>query len=79
MMPDLLSRWGIEKVYIAGLALDYCVKFTALDVMKKLEIPTTVLIDATRAVDPKTGVEAMGELKDAGIKFMNSTDFPHTT
>jgi nicotinamidase/pyrazinamidase len=69
----------ISQVYVAGLALDYCVKFTALDVMKKLEIPTTVLIDATRAVDPKTGVEAMGELKDAGIKFMNSTDFPHTT
>jgi hypothetical protein len=40
-------------------------------------IQTTVLQDATRAVDPKTETIAIGELKKAGVKLMNSTDFPH--
>jgi hypothetical protein len=37
-------------------------------------IQTTVLQDATRAVDPKTEIIAIGELKKAGVKLMNSTD-----
>jgi nicotinamidase/pyrazinamidase len=31
-LPELLKDQGITHVYVVGLALDYCVKFTALDV-----------------------------------------------
>jgi nicotinamidase/pyrazinamidase len=74
MMPDFLSRWGIEKVYIAGLALDYCVKFTALDIATKLNIDTTILIDATRAVAPDTREEAIKLLTESGVHFAKSTE-----
>ena len=70
----MLATWQIDKVYIAGLALDYCVKFTALDVATKLNIDTTILIDATRAVAPDTRKEAMKILTESGVHFANTTD-----
>ncbi len=30
-LAEYLSNHGISEVYIAGLATDYCVKYTALD------------------------------------------------
>lgn len=30
-LAEYLSNQGISEVYIAGLATDYCVKYTALD------------------------------------------------
>jgi len=50
----LLGEWlraqGIDQLYVAGLALDYCVKASALDALKE-GLETTVLLDATRAVN----------------------------
>ena len=35
-LADLLQAQAIDRVYVAGLALDYCVKFTAIDLQTKL-------------------------------------------
>ncbi|WP_373398825.1 bifunctional nicotinamidase/pyrazinamidase [Algoriphagus halophilus] len=65
----------IKKVYIAGLALDYCVKFTALDA-HGLGFETYLIVDATRAVnvDPMDGDFAIEELLGLGIKLINSQE-----
>lgn len=49
-LPDVLRALGVEHVYIGGLALDYCVKFTGLDAARE-GFGCTVLLDATRAVN----------------------------
>jgi nicotinamidase/pyrazinamidase len=74
-LADYLREQGIRRVFVAGLALDYCVKFTALDA-KSLGFETLLLIDATRAVNlqPEDGQRALEELKAAGIHCLESKD-----
>ena len=67
---ELLSGRGIRRIYVGGLATDYCVKATALDgIAQGLEV--IVLEDAIRAVDiaPGDGARAMEQMKSAGVKF----------
>ncbi|MCL2818699.1 MAG: bifunctional nicotinamidase/pyrazinamidase [Actinomycetia bacterium] len=67
-LATYLHEAGIIKVVVVGLALDYCVKFTALDAVKN-GFETTVVVDATRAVNlaPDDGEAAIAQLRDAGV------------
>lgn len=58
---------GIETVVLAGLALDYCVKESALDAVERFR--TFVLADGTRAVNlrPGDGSRAVAEMVLAGV------------
>lgn len=62
-----LGRMGVDKVYVGGLATDYCVKATVLDALK-CGLKTYVLIDACRAVNsnPGDGDRALREMEGAG-------------
>jgi nicotinamidase/pyrazinamidase len=66
-LADLLTVRGVERVFVCGLATDYCVKATALDA-RALGYPTTILLDAIAAVDlqPGDGQRALDELRTAG-------------
>ena len=57
----------IESVAVVGLALDYCVKETALDAARLYA--TTLLADGTKPVNLKTGdgVRAVAEMVSAGV------------
>ncbi len=50
----ILRERAIERVVVAGLATDYCVKATALDAVE-LGFDTVVLLDAVAAVDLEQG------------------------
>lgn len=73
-LGDFLKSKGIEKVYVCGLAQDYCVKFTALDAIS-LGFDTFLIADATRPVNlnPSDGDQALVDLKSAGVKVILST------
>lgn len=68
-----LQENQIDTVFICGLALDYCVKFTALDA-KSLGFDTYLIEDATRAVNlsPTDGELAIQEMKQKGIHIISS-------
>lgn len=74
-----LAAWlrarGVEAVYIAGLALDYCVKWTALD-SADLGFSTHLVRDATRPVElhPGDGAAAERALLDAGVRLVHSAE-----
>jgi nicotinamidase/pyrazinamidase len=74
-LADYLKSLGIHRVFVCGLALDYCVKFTAMDA-KSLGFETFVILDATRAVnlDPEDGAKAIAELQQKGIKVLSSKE-----
>lgn len=55
-----------EFVVVAGLALDYCVKWTALGFVYD-GFDTAVLIDGTRPVSYAGGIEAAADLSDEGV------------
>lgn len=63
----------IDTVFVCGLALDYCVKFTALDA-KSLGFETYLIEDATRAVNLSSsdGELAIEEMKETGITIISS-------
>ncbi|MBW3644322.1 MAG: isochorismatase family protein, partial [Actinobacteria bacterium] len=67
-LEGLLRERGIERVVVAGLATDVCVKETALDAAR-LGFATTVLTRAVAAVDlqPGDGEAALAEMAGAGI------------
>jgi nicotinamidase/pyrazinamidase len=69
-----LRDHSASEVWIAGLATDYCVKYTALDA-RALGIQTSVVVDACRGVDLNAGdVEAaLAEMLAAGCSMVSSS------
>ncbi len=49
-LAGYLRERGIARVYLCGLATDFCVKFTALDARRE-GFEATVVADACRAID----------------------------
>ena len=72
-LDDLLHGAGIERVVVAGLATDYCVKATALDAIR-LGYPTRLLLDGIRPVDlaPGDGERALAEMAAAGVQLVGA-------
>ena len=56
---------------VSGLATDYCVKATALDALR-LGHPTSLLVEAVRAVDLAAGDgdRALAEMAAAGVEIL---------
>jgi nicotinamidase/pyrazinamidase len=74
-LSEYLAKQEVKEIFIAGLALDYCVKFTALDAVS-LGFSTWVIRDACRAVnlDPNDGERAVAEMKAAGVQIVGSAE-----
>ncbi|RQW63501.1 bifunctional nicotinamidase/pyrazinamidase [Vibrio viridaestus] len=72
-LAEHLRSQGIDKVYVTGLATDYCVKFTALDAVE-LGFETYVITDATKGVNMSPGdVEAaLQVMAGAGCTLVTS-------
>ena len=49
LLADLLRRDGIERIFVGGLATDYCVKHTVLEGLKQ-GFQVVLLVDSVRAV-----------------------------
>lgn len=69
-LERLLREQGVDTVHVAGLALDYCVKETALDA-RRAGFGVVVHLSATRAIDaqPGDGDRALEELRAAGVEI----------
>ena len=74
-LADLLKRSGATRIYVGGLATDYCVKQTVLD-GRKLGFDMVLLKDAIRGVDLKLGdsARAVRQMLDAGAEVVESVD-----
>lgn len=74
-LGDYLRGRNVTRVYILGLATDYCVRFTALDA-RQLGFETSLIEDGCRGVDLHPGdVEAaLREMQNAGVRITNSED-----
>lgn len=70
LLGDSLRARGIRHLYVSGLALDYCVRYSALDAARN-GLQVTLLIDATRAVNAEIhGAEkAIEDLVRSGVQL----------
>ena len=65
-LAGLLRSLGVTRLYICGLAYDYCVRYTAED-GKREGFSVTVITDATKAIAPDTEDAARESFKALGI------------
>jgi nicotinamidase/pyrazinamidase len=72
-LGDLLHERGVDRLFVAGLATDYCVKSSVLDA-RRLGFDVTVIEDAVRGVNVQPGDSeiALDEMRDAGAEIANS-------
>jgi nicotinamidase/pyrazinamidase len=69
-----LKERGIKKVFVAGLATDFCVAWTAIDA-RKAAFETYVIEDACRGINLNGSVAAAwGEMLNRGVKRIQSSD-----
>lgn len=71
-LERLLQDQNVRHVDVVGLALDYCVKHTALDA-RRAGFEVSVHRAATRAVElePGDGERALAELRAAGVTIVD--------
>ena len=71
-----LTSQGITRLFVSGLATDYCVKNTVLDA-RKLGFETILLLDATRGINLEPGdvAKAIDEMIKSGAEQATLTDF----
>jgi nicotinamidase/pyrazinamidase len=65
-----LKTAGVQRLWVGGLALDYCVRATVLDGLEA-RFEVHVIGDAVRAVniDPQDGQRALKRMKSAGARI----------
>ncbi len=69
-----LREMGLRRVFLAGLAYDYCVGFSALDA-RRLGLPAFVLRDACRAIGLGDSVAAIeAQFAQAGVAVLESAE-----
>jgi nicotinamidase/pyrazinamidase len=76
-LDGFLKGRGVSRVYILGLATDYCVKFTALDAVA-LGYETVLIEDGCRGVELNKGdvARALEEMRIAGVRVLRSEALP---
>lgn len=71
-MGGYLKGRGVSDIYITGLAGDFCVNFTALDGLQ-LGFGSTIITDATRAINAENFRKTMNEFTSIGGKVIGSS------
>ena len=73
-----LRRAGCQRVFVGGLASDYCVRATALDALRN-GFEAVVLEDAVRPLEVHDGdgQRALDEMRAAGVTLASSGQLAH--
>lgn len=68
-LADLLRQRAVKRLFVGGLATDYCVKHTVIDGLKE-GFKVVLLEDAVRGVDihPGDSKRAVEEMLQAGVQ-----------
>jgi nicotinamidase/pyrazinamidase len=77
-LGNILRTQGATRVFVGGLATDYCVKNTVLDA-RKLGFEVVLLSDAIAGInaEPDDAVKAVSEMLRSGAEQATLTDFPY--
>jgi nicotinamidase/pyrazinamidase len=74
-LAEWLRDHDIRRLYVAGLATDYCVRASVLDARRE-GFDVVVLVDAVGAVNvaPGDGERALDEMRESGAALGRSDD-----
>jgi nicotinamidase/pyrazinamidase len=69
-----LRERGLKQVFLAGLATDFCVAWSAMDA-RKARFPASVIEDACRGIDVDGSLaKAWTDMLGAGVRRLQSSD-----
>jgi nicotinamidase/pyrazinamidase len=73
---ELLREKRITRVFIGGIATEYCVKATVIDALN-LGFSTVLLTDAIRGIDANSADQekAVGQMLEGGAVALTIDDF----
>lgn len=73
-LAEKLRNHGITRIFIGGLATDYCVRATALDALRA-GFRVVVLTDAIAAIEARPGDElhALDQIRSSGAELADSS------
>lgn len=78
-LAGYLKARGIDTVYMVGLALDFCVMYSALDA-RAAGFNTFVVVDACRAIDRDGSLAAATQrMQAAGVRLITAKDVESAT
>ncbi|HEY2748693.1 MAG TPA: nicotinamidase [Polyangia bacterium] len=72
-LAGYLRERGVARLYVVGLARDFCVRATAID-GARAGFDVFIVDDLTRAVDPVSRARVDGELAAAKVRLVNSSE-----
>jgi nicotinamidase/pyrazinamidase len=74
-LADVLRSRRVEEIWLAGLATDYCVRWTARDGLDA-GFGVVIVADGVRAVDLARGdgARAIAEMRDAGCRIVTASE-----
>ena len=72
-LAEILKEKGVKRVYICGVATEYCVRATALDAIKN-GFEVYLIKDAVKGINPEDEEKVLKELKESGAKIISSAE-----
>ena len=73
-LPEYLNNADVGSVVLGGLALDYCVGKTALDLKRELDLQVIVAIDATKAIAKESAKKMLADFEQQGIETATTNE-----
>ena len=75
-LAGYLKSLGSKRVFICGLALDYCCYFSAMDAVD-FGFEVYFIVDLTKGIDLPPGniSKSLKNMEQNGIKFLNLSSF----
>jgi nicotinamidase/pyrazinamidase len=71
-LAGYLRARRLSKIFLCGLATDFCVYYSALDALKEC-FETVVIEDACRAINREGSLKrAMSAMREAGVVIVRS-------
>jgi nicotinamidase/pyrazinamidase len=76
-LGDYLRQAGARELFLAGLATDYCVSYSARDA-QRLGFNVFVIVDGCRGLDSRPGdtAAALEDLRRRGVHLIASSEIP---
>ena len=73
-LTGYLQGRGIKRIFLCGLATDFCVYYSAIDAVKQ-GFETFVIADACRAIDMDDSLaKAMMHMRESGVEIISSDE-----
>lgn len=73
-LAGYLRERGLKRIFLGGLATDYCVQYSALDAVKE-GFETFLVEDACRAIDlDGSAAKALQNMRAAGVGILAASD-----